>query len=46
MNEYRGTGELFNIMTRGAGWLWCSGILSHAGPLVEDQGVQDVANNF
>ena len=27
--------ELFNIMTRGAGWLRCSGILSDAGPLVK-----------
>lgn len=31
--------ERFNIlMTRGAGWLWCSGILLNAGPLVRDRG--------
>lgn len=38
--------KLFNIMTRGAGSLRCSGILSDAGPLVDDRGVQDAANRF
>ena len=33
-------------MTRGVGWLRCSGILLDAGPLVEDWDVQDVANRI
>ena len=33
-------------MTRGVGWLRCSGILLDAGPLVEDWDVQDVANRL
>ena len=43
MSRYR---KLFNIMTRGAGSLRCSGILLDAGPLVEDRDVQEVANSL
>lgn len=46
MNEYRGTTSSFNIMTRGAGWFRCSGILLNAGPLIEDRDVHEGANRF